>query len=390
MSQLTILICLIITFLNFTSYATTLQSGPGEVLAEENNPQFVEIFRIKIENKVDGAVQVSTDEGKSWRVLGKVRYPTNQVSNIGYTASRWVAEGSVAAVAVNAIHIKTDYNFADDKGVLFSIMPIELLSPPKYYNSYLSPDSSIYTDIKGGEGIFGGGFSPFVGNTVSTVDAGGKLYPLQLGFIPKIGDTFIIKVEKPVKYPKEIVFENRFGGLITLKYLDGEKKIIGEVLRPVLGVGRFQGTQFADVGRIRANHTGVIDVSTSPLLECGGFQIIPAMHGMSKEMINARTLTQWMVIGPAKITDPSLEGVAPFFQYFIRPNYKKEDFDDPDWQKAFLQRFLVEVKYKGDDIWHPMKRISLDPDLEKPLPSWTGRALEDVSFIRILFPIYKD
>ena len=373
----------------YPARATILQSGTFEAVKAENQPEFVEMFRIQIQNIASGEVSVSTDEGNSWQRSGTVIRPVNGVSNAGYTASKWVANGTVAAVAVNAIHIKTDYNFADDKGVIFSIIPRELNKVPVYYNSYTSPDSSIYTDIAAGEGIFGGGFSPYVGNKVF-LEKAGKLVEIGTGYVPTIGDTIIIQVLRPKRYPKEVVFENRFGGMVTLMYPGGQEKIIGVVLKPVLGVGRFQGSQYAGVGRIRANHSAVICVSTSPVGETGGFQIIPSAHGMSSEMVLARTMTQWMVVGPPNVTDPSPEGVAPLFQYFINPSYRIDDLDKEDWGDKLLSRFLVDVKIQGDDSWRPMPIYTLDPDLRKPLPNWANRALEKVTSIRILFPVYKD
>jgi hypothetical protein len=387
------LIILSILIMSAACFAATLQIGTSESVAPENAPSMMEFYRIKIENKEGGSVAYSRDQGKSWNVIGKVLLPTDKLSNTGYTASRWVDDGHVAAVAVNAIHIKTDYNFTDDRGVIFSLLPKDSYQKPKEkakeYNSYMSPSSTIYINMKGGTGIFGGDFTPFVGNIVATADAYGDLYPLKRGYSPRVGDDIVIVVERPVRYPKEIVFENRFGGLITIKYNDGEERYVGQVLRPVEGVGRFIGTSLADVGRIRAAHAGVIDISTSPLGHIGGFQIIPAKHGMSKEMKTARTLTQWMVIGPMRALDPSYEGVAPFFKYYLQPKYGEVDIEENDWEERILQRFLVQVKYKEQKEWEPMPVYMFSSDMSKPLPKWAFSAMENISHIRILFPLYR-
>ncbi len=345
----------------------------------------MEMYRIRISNAAGGSIEVSENKGQTWKTLGHVILPAKMVSNQGYTASKWIDDGDVAATAVNAIHIKTDYNSIDDKGVIFNILPKEDYSAdPKMRTSQ---EATIYTDINAGHGIFGGGYSPFVGNTVSTSDSSGNLYPLKTGYIPRIGDVILINVERPARYPKEIIFENRFGGLITIKYIDGEQRYIGQVLRPIEGVGRFLGSEYADVGRIRANHAGVICIATSPLGLIGGFQIIPSGHGMSKEMITARTLTQWMVIGPLNALDQSFEGMAPFFKYYLQPRYSEDDIEKPDWEKRLLERFLVEVKYKGKEGWEMMPVYHMS--LNKQLPRWANTAMEDVSHIRILFPVYQ-
>jgi|GEM_PF-100576 len=384
------LIISVLMFFPSVAHAAARWSGTFEAVYKENNPVFIEASRVRVNNVKDGSIDISLDAGRTWKKIGSVLYPTNVVSNTGYTASRWIEEGDIAAVAVNAIHIKTDYNFVDDRGVIFSILPRDQLSVPEYYNSYISPNSSIYTDISAGELIFGGEYSPFVGNQVSTSDAEGNLFPVGLGFEPRIGDVFVMVVERPAHYPKEVIFENRFGGLITLRYLYGESKVIGTVLKPVVGVGRFLGTKYSDIGRIRANHPGVLDVSTASIGEIGGFQIIPAAHGMSDEMITARVLTQWMVVGPVSALDPSPEGVAPLFKYFVHPRYVPADIFDEDWDRKALERFLVEVKYKDEDSWRTMPEISLNPDLRMALPYWANKALKNISHFRILFPIYRE
>jgi len=381
---------LIILFLNLTlvgaSFSALESRGTSEAIAPENNPLMVEMYRIKIPNIKGGTIEVSEDKGSSWKKIGNVLFPAQAVSDQGYTASMWVSDGDIAAVAVNAIHIKTDFNNNDDRGVIFSIVPKEISrgSP----TSEMDYGTSIHTNIKAGKDIFGGGYSPFVGNRVSVIDTKESVSLIKTGYVPKAGDTLLIIVERPSKYPKEIIFENRFGGLIMIKYIDGDERYIGQVLRPIEGVGRFLGTEYADVGRLRANHAGVICIATSPLGLIGGFQIIPAGHGMSKEMKTARTLTQWMVIGPVNALDPSFEGVAPFFKYFLQPKYNEDDIDQPDWKKRLLERFLVEVKYKDKDGWQMMPVYSMR--LDKPLPKWANTAMEVITHIRILFPIYLE
>lgn len=385
LKKLSLCVCLLANLAGI-SYGSLPFIGTSESIAPENSPVMTSMYQIRIHNVMGGSIEVREDSGRTWEKIGRVLLPVDQLSDQGYTASRWVDDGDIAAVGVNAIHIKTDFSFQNDRGVIFSIVPKEVyVHDPK---AKVSPDSSIYTDIKAGKGIFGGGFSPIVGNRVSTADSHENLYPIGTGFVPKVGNTFVINVERPAKYPKEIVFENRFGGLITIKYVDGEKRYIGQVLRPIEGVGRFLGSEYSDVGRLRANHAGVICISTSPISKYGGFQIIPAGHGMSKEMITARTMTQWMVIGPLNALDPSFEGLGPFFKYYLQPRYNEDDIEYPDWKKRLLERFLVEVKYKDREGWQPMPVYYMD--LNKPLPRWANTAMEGITHIRILFPIYME
>ncbi len=348
----------------------------------------VEQYIIRVQNIKNGQISVRKGERSSWEVLGLVIYPCKTVNRKGYTASKWAKPGAVAATAVNAIHIKTGDNVADDKGIVFSLVPKDMMNPPSYYNSFLSPDSSIYTNIKAGEGIFGGFFAPYIGNPVSySKDNSSEAIQISGEYVPSIGDTIYIDVLRPLKYPKSIIFDNSFGGPIKIDYGGGEISTIGQVLKPVQGVGRFSGTQFSDLGRIRANHTGVIDISTSPIGLTGGFQIIPSKHGMSAEMGNARILTQWMVIGPLSVFSNDIEGLAPLFSSYLQPKYKAMDLDSETFVSDLLNRFVVDVKLKGSKDWQPMPVAYLDPDLNKKLPDWANSALKDITYVRILFPL---
>jgi len=327
-----------------------------------------EVYRLKIVNTDGGEIAVSQDGGENWQKLGSVIYPTDKISVHGYMAASWVPSGEVAASAVNAIHIKVGASRE-----IFSLLPKEFLSPPKIYRSFLSPDSSIYTDIPGGTGIFGGGFAPYVGS---------KIFPAGP---PRIGETYYIIVNRPV-LPREIIFENKFGGKVIVTYLSGKSEVVAEVLHPIVGIGRFYGTNFAAPGRIRANHAGVIDVSTSRIGQIGGFQIIPSFH--TEDMPYVKTSTQWLVVGPTSLEGKLLEGQPPLFKYFIQPNYRTDDLTAKDWQEKLLSRYLVEVKYEGSDKWEPMPVLEIDKYyLRRPLPKWANTALAKISEIRILLPL---
>jgi len=377
----------ILLLLSLNCFAVPIdEHGPTEDTAIENVPDFTEMFEIKVVNAVNGDISVSTD-GKKWDKIGSVLRPANQVNNNGYTASKWAGDSEVAATAVNAIHMRTCLNEKLDRGTVFSLIPVEFMEPIANYKSFYSPSSSIYTDIKAGEGIFGGDYAPFVGNKIGLI-TDEALVSLSKDYVPKINDILVITVDRPTNYPKEIEFENRFGGFIKIRYPDGKGKIIGEVLKPVEGVGRFTGGQFTWNGRIRANHTGVIDVCTATNGDIAGFQIIPADHGMSPEMTNARVLTQWMVVGPANVNDSSPEGTAPLFKYFIRPVYSGDDISKEDWKDRLAHRFLVEAKIKDGD-WEPLPIFNLSPYIKGPIVPWANTALKDVTDIRILFPVYE-
>lgn len=331
--------------------------------------QAEELYQLKISNSKDGAIEVIRDGNMTQ--IGKVVFPTSRVNPKGFTASKWVSSGEVAATAVNAIHIKVD-----DGQTIFSIIPNEFLSSVSNYNSYLSPNSSIYCDIEAGQGIFGGGFAPFVGNRV-------LLNGKKLDRAPAVGDEITILVERPDRWPKYMIFENRFGGKITLTYEDTEE-VVGEVLRPAVGVGRFAGSRFVGPGRIRANHPGVIDISTSVGDLVGGFQIIPVEHSQSREMLGTRVMTQWMIVGPTSVGGNTIEGQPPLFKYFLKPQYREDDLLANNWEERLLERFLVDVKYNGQEKWKPMPVLAMYAN--EGLPAEADTALNKISHIRVLFP----
>lgn len=387
------------------AWAGNLSRGPSAEIALENGPRGPELFRIRVINAPGGAVEVSRDAGASWLRLGTVTAPALKVNPAGYTASKWATDSSIAASAVNALHVKIANHPETGRGVIFSIIPAgDTVGAAEGH-----PTTSIATDIAGGAAIFGGGFAPLVTSPVQ-VERDGALVSLPADYVPAEGDALVIVVTEPPSSVVVLEFENRVGGLIRLRYQSGEEKIIGRVHQVVTGVGRFEGTIDAAPGRIRANHPGVIDISTSPLGLVGGFQIIPSGHAQSPELSYVATGTQWMVVGPLRDDDPSWEGVAPLFAGYLAPNYREDDiwgrYDD--WMERLLARCQVQVRIDGGE-WRLMPRIAIDPDAPadadphdrgraglwriagslnpySPLPPAALTALEGVTHVRILLP----
>jgi len=359
------------------------ERGPSPEVMAENTSELIEIAQIRIANATDGVIEVS-DDG-AWRSIGKVLQPANNVDRMGFTASKWAPAGTVCGAAVNALHIKVGLNEAEDRGITLSLAPKEFApGSNRPFEEAAIPSATIFTDIPAGMAIFGGDYTPLVGSPVF-VEREGALVPLPPDYVPAAGDALVISIRRPAQYPSQIIFENRFGGFIYLQYPNGCRKLIGEVLRPVIGVGRFAGGLYAGIGRVRANHPGVIDISTSLIGEVGGFQIVPANHAMSPETKYVRRLTQWMVVGPLDARDPSWEGVAPLFLQYLRPKYNAQDLYAEDWQERLLGRFLVDVQIAGR--WQAMPHLGVGSSPNAPLPDWAMTALEDVEAIRILFPL---
>ncbi len=361
-----------------------------------------EELRIRLENRTGGGIEVSRDEGHEWLAIGRVASPANTVNRHGYNASRWVPDSTVAATAVNAIHVKVTTAADTGYGVIFSIVPAgEVVGAATRQRS-----SIIETDMSAGSGLFGG-LGPCVGGPVYQQGADGALRQLGPDYQPAEGDVLVIVRPRRARRVRYIDFENKFGGDITVTYHDGSCEAIGQVLRPVCGVGRFEATKYAAPGRLRVNHAGVIGISTSPVGLVGGFQIIPASHANDAELWYVKTNTQWMVVGPPPGAQ-TCAGTAPLFAGHLYPSYRDDDITGghEDWLARTLSRLQVLGK-TGEGDWELLPRIALDPeapaglerpegkrtwhiktsaDVRDPLPGQARTALSELRAIRIVLP----
>ncbi|NBV41479.1 hypothetical protein EBR96_01750 [bacterium] len=294
-----------------------------------------ELFRVAIENWLDGSISVSTDKGNTWIKIGHVLVPNmstlHEIQDGEFTASDWAPIGGVAATAVNAIHLKVAH--AGSHGSLFSILPKELLTNSVLITSYLSRSSSIYVDIPGGQGILGGDWSFRIGDPLYLISSpNGEMVPWPNHRAPELGDTMVIVAQAPPVNEWTIEFDNKVGGNVTF-FQEGEPpKTIAKVIKPFQGSGNFQGGFFQSTGKIRANHPGVIDVSTSPYHQIGGFQIVPLYHSKAQNLSYVHKSPVYMVVAPLD-EDGFLEGQPPLFNGFIRPGD------------------IVEAKMNG--VWRP-------------------------------------
>jgi hypothetical protein len=294
--------------------------------------------------------------GKVLDIPGSMRWPS-------YTASKWASPGSVCASAVNAIHVL--HSIEQDRGRTFSILPGKTFAPAA------GKGNAFIIDNMAGEDLFGS-FAPVVGSLVFIEDEKGNRKELSVEefkdprnylkiHVPLCQNTFLMDIE------------NRPGGRIMIWDGNGVSRI-ATVVRPLGGVGRFGGTQFQELGRIRANHTGVIDISTSEYGHIGGFQVIPISHAFSTEMVNSWLLTQWMIISPLA-GKPPLTGRAPLFSGHLVPGTRGKGKGLTDIWWTYGRKPLVLCRLKGGK-W-------------QKLPSVTGRkdkALQYVTHLRVYFP----
>jgi hypothetical protein len=327
----------------------------------------MKIYEIRIPFEVGGQVVSHLPDGREFD-LGSVEKLPEQTRWPSYTASAWGTPGAVTASAVNAVHILIGVE--DGKGRTMSVIPEETIAPAA------GAGASIVLDARAGTGFFGA-WAPPVGTKI-TVSSGSGMRPLESGGnLPEEGETLVFSVYEG-DMPYMVEFENRPGGRVTAWSDARGAEVIARVIRPVGGTGRFEGTLFQDAGRIRANHSGVIDVSTSPRGEIGGFQIIPWDHALtSKEMQGAWSMTQWMIIAHPD-GKSMLGGTAPLFAGGLVPG-----------------------AFEGETLWDlwstygrkPLVLTRLDGGEWGKLPVSSGRsdnALKEVTHFRIYFPITRE
>ena len=350
MQILAIVFCFFLTLLPLCADAPI---GP-----RETPPHFApfadqETLRIRVVNAVDGAIQVSADAGQTWQLVGRVTAPATR-SLIGYLASGYAPISTVAATAVHGLRIRLG-DLSRAYPVMINILPREFSKTPVRFGGLVSGASGIYTNIPTGTAIFRD-LSPYAGNPVFLQDGGGNLSPLPTDYTPHVSDTLVIVVKAPTNPLRQVVFQNVAGGKVTATYADGTQQVVTMVIKPVYGVGRFDGTSYTGVGAINTNHTGVITVSTAPvttstLLEGvgperrGGFQIEPAYHNSQTDEAGAPSI---LVIGsPDKKRTPDQEGTPPLFHGYF--NLAWDPADPMHSWRAEIQR--------GGDTWLSMPSL---------------------------------
>lgn len=294
----------------------------------EKKDEKVELYRLRIVNRRLGTIQVSCDEGESWHLVGRVTQPCTGASE-GYIAAEYAPRGSVAAVAVHGIRIRVSGEDPQlHAPLVLGIAPLEYSGDKANfgYGGHQAGNVGMKTDIPAGTSIFRE-LAPLPGNLVYIESKTGRLLPLPSDFRPTgQGESLVIPVIAPVNRLTELQIENRLGGVVKATFVGGESRVVTNVVKPVLGVGRFDGTSYTGVGRINTAHTGVITVSTAPIdsrlpegegkERRGGFQISPVWHNGRTEEHDAPMMLLFGALDadgkPAK-RRRELEGTAPLF-----------------------------------------------------------------------------
>jgi hypothetical protein len=327
-----------------------------------------------------GAMATATLPDGTVKELGVVRALPVKTNWPAYTASKWGVPQTVCATAVNAIHVLLDVE--KGRGRIFSVIPAVTVAPAAPEGAFFSIDSPA------GTGMFGG-FAPLTGSAVFVESSDGARRPLfaQNGLGQKAEKLFPLKkgeallIESPLAGENDVWMvdvENRPGGRVIAWTAGKGPRVAARVVRPVSGVGRFGGTEFQGVGRIRASHTGVIDVSTSLRGQVGGIQIMPLTHALtSSEMASAWKLTQWMIVAPLP-GNPPLEGTPPLFEGALVPGTQLDD-KLPDIWSTYGRKPLVLARLNGGP-WRALPPVSGKVD----------DALRAVTHLRIYYPFWRE
>lgn len=403
------------------SISNILRTTIPTQVAAENDPTMTQLYRIYIENFSGGKV-TKVDNSGVHTVVGSVLRPATLVKDAsdGFWASHYEkawdgTHGAVTAAGVNAIHLRVGpesaYDPLDPYAWKPKLVSVGIKEDYDYAGGVYS-DAMIYTDIPGGSAIFGGWTAPFVGSPVQYYTSSGTWRPITEYFAgdytkapPK---RILLVVSKPSTAngsPDYVEFENwaagdsvggvtkSTNGRVLVHYANGTLIHAADVIQRVEGTGRFVGSEYAEVGRVRANHPGVLDLSTSPKVgyttdsnKRGGFQIVPPNHvkflnyNLGQDSFIDKP--QWMIIAQVgadknllydsrytidgKLSyDPAWEAVAPVFGMYIKPKHIPGDVGNSTY-------FRVSKDFGV--TWEDCPSIQgvTDPTTGSPVAQWTN------------------
>lgn len=318
---------------------------------------YVETHRLRIVNRVSGAISVSTDAGKTWQLIGRVLVPATTVVQ-GYIAAEYADPGTVAAIAVHGHRIRVSAADASlHAPLILSLDPKEYAGkvPNAGYGGHRPGSAGIYTNIGAGISLFRE-LAPHVGNPVLRENPDtGKVVSLSNRFSPNgAGEIILIPVWVPMDALTQVVFPNKSGEFVKGTFASGATRDLMQVVKTVQGVGRFDGTAYTGVGRLNTAHTGVITVCTAPVdgslpegtgkERRGGFQISPAWHNARCEEAGAPMV---MTVGEAGVPrHKDAEGKAPLFRDAVSLG-----------DLTGTETAIVDVAIDGGD-WEPIPTIT--------------------------------
>jgi hypothetical protein len=316
-------------------------------------PQATLAYSIVIDNRTGGIIRVVDPPAQFLLArpgtdIGTVLRPATELNSESFHASLWGQPMTVVASAVNAVHIKAYNEAAAPRAAVITLLPADLIHSDLAGVPSQPRNDSIYTDIPGGRGIFGGAWPVLTGNRVSVYRDTKHILFEGLADTIKVGDIIIIEVRTPEQWPQSLVFDNHEGGTVVLAGADGTRTICATISKPVTGTGRFSGGVFCNPGGIRATHSGVLDLDFSPFGETGGLQFIPYAHSLSPEMSYSQDSPPYgILLGP---DGNDLRGQAPLFAGYL---YPQSGLEAP----AKLPRLNLSVQFGMSSLWMPVPEM---------------------------------
>lgn len=369
----------------------------------------VRSFVVSIENVEDGAIDVisagtRTNIGVVVKPVLFAQRASDMLWSYHYCKGQNGSHGAVVGTAVNSIDIKCgpkrDYDPLKPTNWLTSIISIVPFTQEEG-----ALDKDMVVSCPGGSDIFNK-WSPFVGSSV---------YALENEVWIPISDYFtsptrpapkniLIDVRLPKVFYSYIEFENwTKGDTIKGEYMSddggvwvkdalGQRRQIAKVLQRVAGTGMFPGSEYAEVGQIRANTPGMIEISTNrwkgriddPTV-LGGIQILgendakylhhnlgftSIIGGKPYMVIGAMNASSTDLFSPEYTDDNGLLmsptiGLPPFFNGYIRPNL---DYDN------FETSYRVFISEDFGRTWRSVPEIAGedDPSQRNPVYHWTN------------------
>lgn len=335
-----------------------------------------ESYRIRFINQAGGAIEASTDGGKTWLQLGKVTRPATTTTLYGNPLSI-CPQGKVAGVTADSMLIRVPAG----KGLLRAIRILSASETPSA--------AAISTDQRTQSDLFRS-LAPPVGSEVQ-LEQGGLTTPLPVNYSPKPGDRLVVLIPPPATAEApSIVIENKVGGEVVLSTPGGVPRVLAKVKHPLLGIGRYAGTEKGGSGCVLSWMPSMVLVSTASgkrsaedpkREERGGFVIQPAEQAQpaSAPQGNAHPASQILIeaLGEGASKLP----VSPFFA-------QPAPLSSGDPYDAAPTR--VEVRIDGG-AWEPMPDLRgvVDEDqLVRALVEATGRKRTihtGITHLRILF-----
>lgn len=274
------------------------------------NPERL-LFKIRIPTTVGERAAVVFPDG-SEEALGRVLEVPVQTKYPGFTASKYGIGGQIIATAVNAHHIQVAVD--DGAGRTMSILP------SRTYADASGTDSSFVIEGEGGSGIWGH-YAPYVSSPVYIINRAGIPVLFNNPSLYQYAQAVEIRVYPPEDDIEYIEIENEALGRAFFRDAKGEHDF-GVVESKVSSTGRFEGSLYQGRGLVRANHPGVICISTCDKGKIGGFQIVPRSHTFAKELQKTRNMSQYIILRGAEFDD--LTGLPPFFRGAVRPGDERD------------------------------------------------------------------